>query len=331
MPSAIIIGLGRIGIGRGTGRKSDLPNHLAAMQAAGLRIVGLVDPDEVAHDFVTSEFPDLATQLAGDLSEIDQQDNEVVAICTPVETHTTVLAQALLRQPRTIILEKPVAPDFESTVSALAKSEPYDVDIRVNFHRRFDPRHSRWKKIAPDAPRLVTARFGKGLGNYASHIVDLLHDWYGPIVGVQALAAESPRGSDPNLSFRCRMSRGFDAILLGVDDVQYDQFEIDIYGKREKIEMRGGGALIRKCGTVDGLYHDGYSDLSEGEADVGAVGGFRELYAHIAKSLRDGQPLSGCSLADAAANVAVLDAALQSARKGGVVVEPRYSIPKGDR
>ena len=325
--SAIIVGLGKIGVGRGIAGRGALPNHMRAMEAAGLHIAGLIDPEPDAHAFVRSECRDHRAVLATTLSEIRRRDEEVIAICTPPETHAGALAEALKRRPYIIVLEKPVAPDLDESVKVMTDAEPTGVDVLVNFHRRFDARHRRWRGAAPDAPRLVTARFGKGIWNYASHIVDLLLDWYGPVAYVQALARTAPAERDPNLSFRCRMEAGFDAVLTGVDGVDYDLFEIDIYGTTEKIEMRGGGAMIRRCKAVDGLYHAGYADLVQIEADTGVVDGLSELYAHIASAARP----HGCSLADAVANAAVLDAALDSAARGGAAVEPHIRYSKGDR
>jgi predicted dehydrogenase len=325
MLSAVIIGLGRIGVGRGVSKQGNLPNHLKAMHAAGLPIAGVVDPDKEARAFIRDDHPANAFQFANCLSEIPRQDNELIAICTPVETHASLLSQALARQPRLIVLEKPAAENFKNASALLEEARSHDTDVLVNFHRRFDPRHRRWKKKSPDSPRLVTARFGKGLWNYASHIVDLLLDWYGPVESVQALAQEQPRQSDPNLSFRCRMVTGFDAVLIGVDDVNYDQFEIDIYGTNEKIEMRGGGCVIRKCHAVDDHYHEGYADLVEGDGDTGPVDGFRELYEHIIDCHETGDLVSGCTLSTAVENAAILDAALISASRGGISVEPKFS------
>lgn len=325
MRPAVIIGLGRVGIGRGITGMGELPNHMKAMQAAGFRIVGLVDPNPEVRDFARCAHPALAPAVAGALSEVSPQDGEVIAICTSPASHAATLAEALKRRPHVIVMEKPLAPDFDASVAVLADAEPSGIQILVNFHRRFDARHRRWRDAAPDTPRLVTARFGKGLWNYASHIVDLLLDWYGPVASVQALASVRPDGADPNLSFRCRMEAGFDAVLVGVDGVDYDQFEIDIYGTDDKIEMRGGGAMIRRCGTIEDLYHAGYVDLTDGESDTGTVDGFTELYAHIAR----GDTQRGCRLADAVANAAVLDAALASAELGGIAVEPRFRNSKG--
>lgn len=325
MRTAVIIGLGRIGIGRGVSGATELPNHMKAMQGAGYRIAGLVDSNPDARDFARCAYPVLAHAVTGTLAEVLPQDGEVIAICTSPESHASVLADALKRRPHVIVLEKPVAPNLDASVEVLADAKPSGIQIFVNFHRRFDERYHRWRSAAPDVPQLVTARFGKGLWNYASHVVDLLLDWYGPVDTVQALADLRPDDADPNLSFRCRMAAGFDAILIGVDGVGYDQFEVDIYGKDDKIEMRGGGAMIRRCGTIEGLYHAGYADLSEGQPDMGVVDGFSGLYAHIAR----GEMQRGCRLAEAVANAAVLDAALASADLGGIAVQPRFQNSKG--
>jgi hypothetical protein len=88
--------------------------------------------------------------------------------------------------------------------------------------------------------------------------------------------------------------------------------------------------MIRRCSTIDDLYHKGYADLAEGECDVGQVDGFRELYDHIVDCQENNSPMRGCTLPVAVANAAILDAALVSAGRGGLPVEPRYPSAKGD-
>ena len=326
MLPVVIMGLGRIGAGYGA--REGLPNHLqAALSQQELRVAGLIDPDAGAHAHIADAYPDLVDRLCTDLSDLPRDASaEIIVVCGPTDRHCSMLEQALDRKPCLVVIEKPAADNLATAKRMLAAAAGEGANILVNFHRRFDTRIVRCRQDAPAAPRMIVARYGKGLWNYASHMVDLLMDWYGPIRDVQALAESRPREDDPNLSFRCRMEAGFDAVLIGIDGLAYDQFEMDILGSDGMVEMRAGGSVLRRLAPVDSRHHKGYEALQTRDTDSGTVGGFQELYAHIAAHFDDGADLGGCNLATAVANAAVLEAALVSAERGGVPVRPETPV-----
>jgi predicted dehydrogenase len=327
-----IVGLGRIGAGN-VGLAGNLPlSHLAAARAVeGLSIVGLVDTDPAARAAALREHPGLSPEIVRrSVDELGALDDGIAVLATPPAGREALFSALLDRKPRVVILEKPLAEGLAEARVIAAAAERSGVALRVNFHRRFDARHRRWRDIAPRAPRLVAMRYGKGLFNYASHMIDLLMDWYGAIDSVQALDPIPAGGFDPTVGFRCRVAAGFDAIALAIDGVGYDQFEIDIFGPEERIEMRAGGADIRRHVPVDSLHYRGYRHLSEreDERDVGPVGGFVELYRAARDHIATGAPLEGCDGPSALAGMAVLDAILRSAAAGGAPCAPSYSLPK---
>ncbi len=324
MIPVVIVGLGHVGTGN-VSLAGDVPlNHLAAVQAVpGLSIAGLVDPDPATRANARSRHIDADAIVVSDLTTLPPRTGEVIAICTPAAVRLTVVEQALARRPRVVVIEKPLAMSLNEAGRIVAAVEQAGAELRVNFRRRFDPRHRRWRERAPKHPRAIVMRYGKGLMNYGSHLVDLLLDWYGPVEAVQSLsAAPSSSDVDSSISFRCRMAAGFDAIAVGIEGLDYDQFEIDIMGKAESVSLGSGGADIRRYVAVEALYYHGYSHLAEvdGERDIAPVGGFVELYAAIDAHIRNGVPLPGCDGAAALAGMAVLDAVRRSEKLGGTVV-----------
>ncbi|MBT5109589.1 MAG: Gfo/Idh/MocA family oxidoreductase, partial [Rhodospirillaceae bacterium] len=178
MSDVVIFGLGRIGA-RNVNLSKDVPlSHLAAVRMTpGLTLAGLIDPDPAARAAAAALFPETPPDIiVGDASELPLRSGEVVAICTPMQTHEAVLATALKRSPRVVIVEKPLAPNIGA---ARAMVDAAGAALRVNFHRRFDPRHRRWKERSPRKPHAIIGRYGKGFFNYGSHMIDLLVDWYG--------------------------------------------------------------------------------------------------------------------------------------------------------
>ena len=203
----------------------------------------------------------------------------------------------------------------------------------MNFNRRFDPGSRAFRASFPGTPRKAVLRYGKGLMNYGSHLVDLLIDWSGPIRAVQALGGPEGDG-DPALSFRCAMAQGFDAVALGFSGLAYDQFEAEFYFDAARLDYLSGGAERRLWRPVADRIYMGYAHLAEagGPADVEVVAGFRELYAALRDHLAHGVPLAGCGPADAIHGLEVIEAALHSAGQGGIEVAIcRPSTTRGER
>lgn len=327
-----IIGLGRVGAGN-IGLAGDLPlSHLSAARVVEeLSLVALVDADPAARAAVLRDYAGVAPAIVmPSVDGVASLEGGIAVLATPPAARAALLTAVLQRKPRVVIVEKPLALDLAEARAMVTVAGRAGVALRVNFHRRFDPRHRRWRVRAPRSPRLVALRYSKGLFNYASHMIDLLMDWYGAVDFVQALGRAPEGTTDPAISFRCRMAAGFDAMVMGVDGLNYDQFEVDIFGADERVEMRAGGADIRRHVPVEDLHYRGYRHLAEreDERDIGAVGGFVELYQAARAHIVDSAPLGGCDGQAALANMAVLDAVLRSAASGGSAVAPAHSLPR---
>ena len=106
--TAAIIGLGRIGAGN-QGLAGQIPmSHLAAILATPqLRIVALVDPDAAMRGQVDTGAPEMDGVTIAESIDAVRGSADVVAICTPAETHAPILKQALRLSPRVVICEKP--------------------------------------------------------------------------------------------------------------------------------------------------------------------------------------------------------------------------------
>jgi hypothetical protein len=169
---------------------------------------------------------------------------------------------------------------------------------------------------------MAVLKYGKGLFNYGSHLVDLLTDWFGPIDAVQALmpiARPVVDADDPMVSFRCAMRSGFEAIVLAVEGVEFDQFDAEFLFADKVIELSNGGVERHCLMPIADLYYQGYTHLQEVAAltEVSEVSGLVGLYGAAHAHLRDGAVMPGCTGEAAAAGIAVLEAVLRSRDAGG--------------
>lgn len=322
--TAAVLGLGRIGSAFDHAEEPGIRprTHLGAMIATeAFGTVFAIDPDATRRETAGRRWNADAITFLADLHGLARID--VAALCTPSQVRLESLAGLMNSGTRVVVIEKPLALSLDEGERIVRIARDAGVEVRVNFHRRFDPGIRAARAALGDGlPRMVVMRYGKGLYNYASHHVDLLLDWFGGIESVQAIGSEIGDGDDPTLSFRCRMASGFDAVVLGMSGLDYDQFEIDVFSADRRLELVSGGVEKRLYRPVADRYYAGYSHLGEPLAAVpaGQVSGFGELYSAIVAHLRDGKPLPGCTGAEALAGLRVLDAARRSAALGGVTI-----------
>lgn len=324
MIRVVVVGLGRVG-SRNDAHSYPVPlSHVgAALATPGVRLVGMVDPDPLARAEAEAQWGGRTdAKPTANLADVGPVD--VVALCTPTPSRLVDVRSTLALGPRVLVVEKPLASTADEGRRIVGEVEAAGCRLLVNFNRRFDPGSRAFRASFPGTPRKAVLRYGNGLMNYGSHLVDLLIDWSGPIHAVQALGG--PEGSgDPALSFRCAMAQGFDAVALGFSGLAYDQFEAEFYFDAARLDYLSGGAERRLWRPVADRIYKGYAHLAPVEAESRAevVAGFRELYAALRDHLAHGAPLAGCGPADALHGLEVIEAALRSARQDGAEVALR--------
>lgn len=325
----VLVGLGRTAVGnQGLAGPLPLSHADAALAAGGFEISGLVDLDAARSEAAAAMFP--GVPLVDRLEVLPVNASEVIVVSASIGAHADLATRALARGPAVVVVEKPMAADLESAIVLAQAVDAAGAVLRVNFHRRFDPRHRHWYSRRPPKPRLIEMRYGKGLLNYGSHMVDWLLDWYGEIDSVRALPLRVDAGADPSPSFVCHMAGGFEAVVLGVAGLDYDQFEIDILAPGERLTLTDGGTEIRRQTPQMAKHYAGYAHLAPevGAADTAPVGGFLELYRALAAFCLAGAPLPGCDHRAGLFNVAVLEAVRLSQSRAGASISPRELLQR---
>lgn len=310
--SLIVLGLGRVGSRNAERRELETLSHVgAALAAGGIEIGGLVDPDPASREAA-------AALWAGRTNAPIMADHaglkaDIVVVGGPTATRKAQIAAALACQPKILLVEKPLAPTAAEAREIVETCRKAGVLIRVNYNRRFDPGHVLFRRQLDGPPIKALTRYGKGLLNYSSHMIDLLLHWFGDIVEVQALGAR-PEG-DGALDYRCRSEAGFDAVLIGFDGLGYDQFEMEFYYSDRRLALHDAGTVKLRASAVPDRVYPGYAHLADpGEVlHRGVVGGFVETYTALRNYLQDGTEPGGCTAAEAIRNLDVIEAALKSA------------------
>lgn len=309
-----VVGLGRMGSRYPNARDGVPRSHIGAISIRDdMRVSALVDPHPAAVKETRGLFASLSDVPVWDSVEDMPEDwVDIIVISTPAESRLMDIGSALSKRPKLLLVEKPLALDSQTALQIAAMAENVGVPLRVNFHRRFDTAYRSLKAGAKGTPVKVVMYYNNGLFNYASHLVDFLLDWFGPVESVQAL----DKGVNP--SFCCRLAAGFDAVIVGLDGLSYDQFEIQLIYQDRRIDLLNGGCQKRCQEPVDGLFYPGYSQLGPALeiGTDGPVGGLIELYDAAAKYIEDGGVMPGCDATQACQGLAVLEAVKASMNTG---------------
>ncbi|HWO93202.1 MAG TPA: Gfo/Idh/MocA family oxidoreductase, partial [Dehalococcoidia bacterium] len=247
---------------------------------------------------------------------------QAAVVATPPAGRATTIRQLLDGGCAIIVVEKPLADSYDEGRRIVDACAAAGATLRVNFNRRFDPAYRRFRARLPGRPLALVAVYGKGLRNYASHMIDLVMEWFGPVVAAQALCGQPLGDGDPSIAFRVALRDGPDLIATGIDGIAYDQFELDLYFRDRRFQLANGGAEKRCSTGVSGWLYPSYVHLAPGQLiePVTPVGGYRELHEAIWQHLSVGTPMPGCTGPEALTNLLVELALRRSAADGGRAV-----------
>lgn len=339
-PGVTIVGLGRVGAANpDVADDHGNPvhrNHLRAAMAAGFRVAALVDRDPQAGTAALSTWrecagPDCADhppQQCADLGDLSAGVADVVTVASPQEMRAYHFAAAIALKPKVLLIEKPLAVELPQAQAMVRKAESLadEIEVFVNFNRRADLGMLAWRtRWAGRDPRLVVMRYGDGLMNYASHLVDHALEWFGGPERVRALPpyglpAGNPHSGAESPSFLLEYADGLIVHVLGFGDIDYDMFEIDVYFADGMVSARNNAVEKYEYHRRADLYYPGYPGLvvdDEGRA-ASPIGGFTETYRILASRMagddrREGTGIATlCPMTTALCGVQILQAVLRS-------------------
>ncbi|SMY09721.1 inositol 2-dehydrogenase [Flavimaricola marinus] len=131
-----ILGAGRIG----------QVHARAVASTEGASLVAIADPMAAAAQKVAANY-------GCDIRTIDaiaaSDDVDAVAICTPTDTHATLIEQ-FARAGKAVFCEKPIDLDLERVKECLKTVSEENATLMVGFNRRFDPDFMALKKAIDD-------------------------------------------------------------------------------------------------------------------------------------------------------------------------------------
>lgn len=274
MVDCAIIGCGRIAGGYDEPGDDRVRTHAKAFRRhTACRLVGVCDADEsVARRFADTWGAPLA--LTDPRALLDACRPQVLSICTPTDSHEALLAIACDAGVPRVWLEKPAASTATAVARLQAKAAGSGTEVWVNYFRRYDAGFLRAKQLLAEvAPlRNVRAIYTKGLRHNGSHMIDLIHWFFGPIeeIVLQEVIADT---EFPAATARLRTPT-VPIDLVALDYRDYELFELDALGARGRITIKDGGQQIVAERVVDAKFYRGYRNLATQSVHTGTYATF---------------------------------------------------------
>ena len=317
--SILIVGLGRIGFGYdATKNKSSSPrSHLfAALENMFFSEIFGVEVNSELREQIKKKISDPRVSISERVPT--QKRFDVAVVSTPSEIREDLIKDIIKCQLKVLIIEKPLSLNLEEAIRIKKMTEIANIEVRVNFHRRFDTQYLKIKPLITEKkPLLILMKYGKGLYNYGLHHIDFLIDWFGQVSTVTSID-EYQNNADTSWSFSCQMKSGVQVVFLGLKNINYDQYEVEIFYEDSQVDFKSGGRdkLIRY--SEKNKYFEGYNHLGQPIhlATVEGVFGLENLYNSITSYLDYGHNLSGCRLDDAITGLKIAAAVENSAKTG---------------
>ncbi len=184
--------------------------------------------------------------------ELENSKFDIVSICTPTNTHYKLLIKSLINKIPVIICEKPISTNFEELDRLREVYSNSTSKVLVNYIRRFQPSYHKLSVILASFPETdyltnISIRYQRGFINNCSHALDLLQFLFQKKFEPQNFIITKKEydhfQNDPTI---CGQGEWLNANLniLGLQNVKYSHFEIDLYFVNKKIQIRNSGNEI---------------------------------------------------------------------------------------
>jgi predicted dehydrogenase len=249
MFNALVIGCGNIGAGYDFANDQVLTHSKAYSQNPHFTF-SVFDTDQNLAQKVSEKYN---CGVVHDLKPETLTTFDCVSICSPTGTHFEYLKMALNAGVKVIACEKPVAYKA-GELDALEKMyHAHASKILVNYTRRFQPAYITLKETISELmlrEKLtnISIRYQRGFLNNCSHALDLIQFLTEKEFQLTNTAISNRIKdhfeNDPTLSLT-GLWGATNVSILGLSDVKFSLFEIELYFEHTRISLLNSGDTIR--------------------------------------------------------------------------------------
>ncbi|PTS95978.1 hypothetical protein DBR11_20055 [Pedobacter sp. HMWF019] len=259
MYKVLVIGCGNIGA-QYDKHTDAIQTHVKAWHLNPETAVSIFDLNQ---SFV-QEISDLyGCEIVEDINVDILRNFDCVSICTPTKTHLDLLEQSFTASVKTIICEKPVSIDFGQLEQLKESYANSNSKVLVNYIRRFLPAFKKLReyillKLTTEKITNISVRYQRGFINNCSHAFDLIEFLTDKNLTLEEIQSHNrvfdQFDYDPTLSLQAIWG-DININVLGLSNVLFSHFEIDIFLEYTKISITNAGDLIEiyEAGKFNGF------------------------------------------------------------------------------
>lgn len=248
--SAVVVGLGKIGMGYdlGVNSPSTVLSHAKALALSDrFTLLGGVDPDSEKRRLFEAHFN--APSFVSLTHALETLRPDLVVLATPTEQHLGDLEQLFsIFRPRAILCEKPLAYDLRQAEKIVNFCEGFNVPLFVNYIRRSDPGvlevKRRIETLNIERPIKGTAWYCKGFIHNGSHFVNLGEYWLGQVKGFEVIDPGRDIGShdfEPDVMVRFTYGS---LVFLSTPEENFSHGAMELIASNGRLRYDFGGRII---------------------------------------------------------------------------------------
>ncbi len=240
MIKAALIGCGRIGYSFQNDKTSgySLSHFNELSNNDDIELVAVVDNNTSVTDNISNKFKIKSYSNHKELRKDHGLD--LIVIATPDETHFDILMDIVKINPKIVFIEKPLAKSFDEVKIITGLYEEKNIQITVNFSRRFFNPFMMWKEMILNsslAVKNIIFKYSGTLIHNGIHFLDLMIYFFGR---PDSILSQSNNKKSPN--FELNYSKlDLKASFIGLGNTPASVEEIDIIYEEGRFKINNTG------------------------------------------------------------------------------------------
>lgn len=262
--NTVIVGLGNIGLEYDLGLSNSILTHAKAISLhPEFDLKGGVDLNSGQRQKLEATY---TCPTFREVKDAVEDNPDVVVVATSTVTHRDVVESILsCCTPKLILCEKPFGSSFTDANYMSSLADQCDVQIAVNYIRRFEPGACEIKRRIDNGMLgeqiSGIARYSGDLLNNGSHMLNLLMNWFGDVKSIELLSKADEVGCKQSMTDLVVQFEAGSIFLIANRITEYQLFEVDICGSNSRFFYQDSGRTISWSGVTKEPYIKGSNNL----------------------------------------------------------------------
>ncbi|KJU81357.1 oxidoreductase domain protein [Candidatus Magnetobacterium bavaricum] len=332
-----VIGLGNIGFKFNLDpKRKETWSHVSAYEKCeNTDLAGAVELNPENINIFKCHYPDIPVfKSVKDL--MVSVDIDIVSICTPTESHYSILEELMAYPVKAVFCEKPFAASVADGEKMLHLCAKNNIILAVNHTRRWDYGYIIVRDIIHDgkigAVKAVNALYPGQIFNIGTHLIDTVRMFIQRDAMMVSGISTNIDNPDPNISGWIDFEGAITFTMLSTGKREDIIFEIDVIGDEGRVRILENGDRVELYSFVESQRYSGYRELSlMPTVQLSRRDRMVEAVKDIVSVLKGNKINVSCTGRDGFLSLALSCDLIESARRNGNPVSLSYSEMMLDR